>query len=420
MTRLGRTEKPTDSGEKYAKLRSMLQRLIDIGHPYAARMAERGLRPEHLTNRDDLVLFPTTTKYDLLSNYPFGWFARESREIVRVHATSGVTGKPTLVAYTAEDVKMWSENVAWCMGLSGVNEDDIVQVSFGYGLFTGGFGVHDGASLLGAMVVPISGGFTDRQISVMRDIGATVLACTPSYALRIAERMESDDAGGIKLRLGFFGGEAWSDELRTYLERVLGIVAVDMYGLGEAMGPGVSAECGERNGLHISDDFIAEVVDPKTLERTEDGETGELVLTSWNRQAFPVIRYRTRDITSLNTDPCPCGEPAPRMARVSGRSDDMLIFRGVDVFPKQIESAVAGVPGLTANFHITVRKEKGVQDLKITCERSPDSKPEDEDATRQFLEKSIKNSTGVSIPFEIVEPGGVARSDGKAIRVLKK
>ncbi|MDR1136865.1 MAG: phenylacetate--CoA ligase [Synergistaceae bacterium] len=420
MTRLNRNEKLAGSEEKYASLRSLLRYLIDAGHPYAARMAERGLRPEHVGNYEDLALLPTTTKYDLLSNYPFGWFAREQREIVRVHATSGATGKPVLVAYTAADVRMWRENMAWCMGLSGVNETDIVQVSYGYGLFTGGFGAHDGASLLGAMVVPVSGGFTDRQISIMKDLGTTVLACTPSCALGMAESMEGKDTEGIKLRLGFFGAEAWSDELRVYLERRLGIKALDMYGLAEAMGPGVSVECMERNGLHISDDFIAEIVDPKTLERVEEGETGELVLTSWNRQAFPVVRYRTRDITSLLTEPCLCGEPTPKMARVHGRSDDMLVFHGVNVFPKRIEAAVAGVPGLTANFYITVRKERGLQNLKITCERSAESKPEDRETMEKSLEKSIKNSTGVSIPFEIVEPGSVPRIDGKAIRVLKK
>ncbi|MDR2779892.1 MAG: phenylacetate--CoA ligase [Synergistaceae bacterium] len=420
MTRLNRNERLADSGEKYVKLRSLLQHLIDIGHPYAARMAERGLRPEHLGNREDLASFPTTTKYDLLSGYPFGWFAREKRDIVRIHATSGATGKPALIAYTADDVRMWSENMAWCMGLSGVCENDVVQVSYGYGLFTGGFGVHDGAGVLGAMVVPISGGFTDRQIAIMKDIGATVLACTPSYALRIAENLEGRDTDGIKLRLGFFGAEAWSDELRAFLERALGIKALDMYGLGEAMGPGVSAECLEQNGLHISDDFIAEVVDPATLERVDDGEEGELVLTSWNRQAFPVIRYRTRDLASLLTEPCPCGEPTPRMSRVRGRSDDMLIFRGINVFPKQIEAAILGVSGLTANFRITVCKTRGLQDLSIVCERSAESKPEDIDAMTRALKKSISNSTGASIPFEIAEPGSVPRLDGKSSRILKK
>jgi phenylacetate-CoA ligase len=420
MTRLNRTDRLTEPEEKYEKLRSALRRLIDIGHPYAARMAERGLRPEHLKNGEDLAMFPTTTKYDLLSNYPFGWFAGERKDIVRVHATGGVTGKPVLVAYTAEDVRMWSENMAWCMGLSGVNADDVVQVSYGYGLFTGGFGVHDGASLLGAMVVPISGGFTDRQISIMKDLGTTVLACTPSYALRIAERLEGKDTDGIKLRLGFFGAEAWSDELRRFLESRLGVKALDMYGLSEAMGPGVSAECWEQNGLHISDDFIAEVVDPNTLERVEDGVEGELVLTSWNRRAFPVIRYRTRDLASLMTRPCPCGDPTPRMSRVRGRSDDILIYRGVNVLPGQIEAAVAAVPGLSVNFRITVWKGKGLQNLKISCERSPESGPENNDTLGKALEKSIKNSTGVSIPFEITEPGSIPRSDGKAVRILKK
>jgi phenylacetate-CoA ligase len=353
MTTLRRTDETIGTEEKYERLRELLRHLIDIKHPYAGKMAERDLRPEHIKNYDDLELLPTTTKYDLLNNYPRGWFAREVGEVVRIQATSGITGKPTLVAYTEGDIRMWGENMAWCMGLSGVNENDIVQVSFGYGLFTGGLGYHDGAGLLGAMVVPVSGGYTDRQISLMKDLGTTVLTCTPSYALRIAEGIAEKGREGIKLRLGYFGAEAWSDELRAVLEASLGIKALDLYGLSEAMGPGVSAECLEQNGLHISDDFIAEVLDPKTLERAGEDVEGELVLTTWRKEAFPVIRYRTRDLTSITSAPCPCGEPTPRMSRIRGRSDDMLIYHGVNIFPTQVEAAVCSVPGLTANFQIT-------------------------------------------------------------------
>ena len=313
MTRLRREDGLTDDGEKYGCLRAILQDLIDAGHPYAKRMAERGVRPEHIKNYADLSILPTTTKYDILNNYPKGWFARDDSDIVRIQASSGVTGKPAFVAYTAGDIRMWGENMAWCMGLSGVNENDIVHVAFGYGLFTGGFGAHDGAGLLGAMVVPMSGGHTDRQISIMKDLGATVLACTPSYAIRIAEALDGHGRGGLSLRLGFFGAETWSEELRRSIEERLGLKALDMYGLSEAMGPGVSVECRRQDGLHISDDFIAEVVDPDTLERVDYGQVGELVITAWNKEAFPVVRYRTRDLTSLIDIPCPCGEPTPRM-----------------------------------------------------------------------------------------------------------
>ena len=420
MTRLRRSDELAGTEEKYGRLRELLRYLADIKHPYAGKMAERGVRPEHINNYGDLELLPTTTKYDLLNNYPRGWFARDAKEIVRIHATSGVTGKPTLVAYTEDDVRMWTENMAWCVGLSGVGEEDIFQVSFGYGLFTGGLGYHDGAALLGAMVVPVSGGFTDRQISIMKDIGTTVLACTPSYALRIAERIAETGREGIKLRLGFFGAEAWSEELRAVLETSLGIKALDLYGLSEAMGPGVSAECLEQNGLHISDDFIAEVLDPRALERVGEGEEGELVLTSWRKEAFPVIRYRTRDLTSITNAPCPCGEPTPRMSRVQGRSDDMMIYHGVNIFPSQVEAALCSVPGLTANFQITTWRERGLEELNFVCERAPDSQSADVSELERKLAHTIKNSIGVSVPFTIAEPGAIPRTDGKAVRIVRK
>jgi phenylacetate-CoA ligase len=419
MTRLYKTEELACQEEKYAGLRAILKHMVEIGHPYAVRMAKHGVRPEHINNYDDLALLPTTTKYDLLENYPTGWLARDRKDVTRIHATSGTTGKPTVVAYTAGDVEMWARNMAWCMGLSGVDENDVVQVAYGYGLFTGGLGAHDGASLLGAMVVPASGGFTERQISLMRDLGSTVLACTPSYALRIAEVIEEKGYDGIKLRLGFFGAEAWSDELRVALEERLGIKALDIYGLSEAMGPGVAVECPEQNGLHLSDDFIAEIVDPDTLEPVEDGADGELVLTSWTKQAYPVIRYRTRDLTRLMNDRCPCGEPTPRMARVRGRSDDMLILHGVNVFPSQIESAICSVPGLTPNYQITAWRENGIQNMSLVCERTPESSAADLPEMEKNTVKSLKQIIGVTIPLKILEPGTIPRSEGKAVHILK-
>jgi phenylacetate-CoA ligase len=324
------------------------------------------------------------------------------------------------VAFTAADVEMWARTLAWCRSLSGVNENDVVQISFSYGLFTGGLGYHDGAALLGAVIVPVSGGFTDRQIALMKDLGTTVLACTPSYALRIAEGLEEKGREGVSLRLGFFGAEAWSDELRSMLETSLGIKAIDVYGLSEAMGPGVSAECLEQNGLHISDDFIAQILDPKTLEPVEDGGEGELVLTSWRKSAFPVIRYRTRDLTRLMLDECPCGEPTPRMGRVRGRSDDMLIFHGVNVFPSQVESAVCGVTGLTPNYQIVAWKERGLQNISIECERSSETSKKDLPRLEKELSKSIKQAIGVTIPIEILDTGSITRRDNKAVRILKK
>jgi phenylacetate-CoA ligase len=420
MTRLRREDRLTDGGEKYGRLRALLQNLINAGHPYAKRMAERGIRPEHIKSYGDLALLPTTTKYDILNNYPKGWFAREDRDIIRVQSSGGATGKPVFAAYTAGDVGMWRENMAWCMGLAGVNENDVVHVAFGYGLCTGGFGAHDGAGALGAMVVPVSGGHTDRQISIMKDLGATVLACTPSYAIRIAEALDEHGREGLSLRLGFFGAEAWSDELRSSLEKRLGLKAIDLYGLSEAMGPGVSVECPRREGLHISDDFIAEVLDPDTLERLDEGSVGELVITAWNKEAFPVIRYRTRDLTSLTYAPCPCGEPTPRMARVRGRSDDMLILDGTGVFPTQIEAAVCGVPGLTPHFQITLRRERGLRTIDVICERARDTTPGDVARMRDELTDSIKRNIGVTFPFEIVEPGTIPRSHGASVRRLRK
>jgi phenylacetate-CoA ligase len=414
------SDKLADAEAKYERLRSILRHIVETRHPYAKRMEERGIRPEHVKGERDLSLLPTTTKYDLLNDYPLGWLARDKSEVVCIHATSGATGKPTIVAYTADDIRMWTGNMAWCMNLAGVNENDVVQVSYVYGLFTGGFGAHYGADALGAMVVPVSGGFTDRQISLMKDLGTTVLTCTPSYALRIAEGIEKKGAEGVSLRLGIFGAEAWSGELRNSLQSRLGIKALDIYGLSEAMGPGVSVECPEQNGLHISDDFIAQIVDPKTLAPVEDGGEGELVLTSWTKQAYPLIRYRTRDLTCLIPGVCPCGEPTPRMSRVLGRSDDMLVLHGVNIFPLQVEAAICSVPGLTPNYQISVWRENGVQNVILSCERTPESRPEDVSEMEKNLAKEIKQSIGVTIPFEILAPESIPRSENKAVHILKK
>lgn len=419
-SRMTKSEKLVDDGMKYEQLRSILETLVERNHPYAGKMREHGVRPEHIRNCGDLSLLPCTTKKDLLDNYPTGWLACDKNEVVRIHATSGTTGRPTIVAYTANDIESWSRNIAWCMDLAGIDKKDVVQVAYGYGLFTGGLGLHYGAEYAGATVIPASGGFTDRQVSLMRDLGTTVLACTPSYALRLAEAIEESGDRPLSLRVGIFGAEAWSEELRYALEARLGITALDIYGLSEAMGPGVGMECLRQEGLHISDDFIPQIVDPDTLEALPEGESGELVLTSWRKEAYPVIRYRTRDLTKLSADVCSCGDPTPRIARVCGRSDDMLIVSGVNVFPSQIESAICKVPGLTPNYQITAWRENGVQKMSLACERTPDSDPAAMREMEKTASKCIKQDVGVTIPFRIMEPGSIPRSEGKAVRILKK
>ena len=420
MSRVTKSERLTDNEAKYQGLRKILSDLVERNHPYAKRMREQGVKPEHIRTYGDLCLLPCTTKKDLLDNYPTGWLARDKKEVVRIHATSGTTGRPTIVAYTAGDIESWSQNIAWCMNLAGVDEEDVVQVAYGYGLFTGGLGLHYGAEYAGATVIPASGGFTDRQVSLMNDLGTTVLACTPSYALRLAEVIEQSGDRPSALRVGIFGAEAWSEELRYALEARLGITALDIYGLSEAMGPGVGMECLEQEGLHISDDFISQIVDPDTLAVLPEGKTGELVLTSWRKEAYPVIRYRTRDLTSLTTAPCACGDPTPRIARVRGRSDDMLILNGVNVFPAQIEAAICKVPGLTPNYQITAWRENGIQKMSLTCERNAESDSADIHEMEKAAAKSIKQDVGVTIPFSIMEPGTLPRSEGKAVRILKR
>ena len=420
-SRINRTEGINIHEEalKYEGLRNILMELVRRDHPYAKKMKELGVRPEHIKGYEDLSLLPYTTKQDLLEIYPTGWLAREKSEVVRIHATSGTTGRPTIVAYTANDIESWTNSMIWCLDLAGVGRDDIVQIAYGYGLFTGGLGLHYGAEKVGATVIPASGGFTDRQISLIKDLGTTVLACTPSYALRLAEALESDCEPATTLRLGIFGAEAWSEELRTAIERRLGITALDIYGLSEAMGPGVAMECVYQNGLHVSNDFIPQVVNPDTLREVPDGETGELVLTSWKKEAYPVIRYRTRDLTCITKTHCSCGDCTPRIDRISGRSDDMLIVSGVNVFPSQIEAAICKIAGLTPNYQITTWKERGVQKISLACERATDSSSDDIQGLVREASKYLKQALGITVPFKIMEPGTLPRSEGKAVRIVK-
>jgi len=381
--------------------------------------------PSQIKTVDDLKRLPFTYKEDLRDNYPFGLFTLPLHEVVRIHASSGTTGKPTVVGYTRRDIETWAMLMARTLSCAGVQKGDVVQNAYGYGLFTGGLGFHYGSERLGATVIPISGGNTKRQIMLMEDFGSTVLTCTPSYALTIAEAM--DEMGvtedRLKLRIGIFGAEPWSQNMRQQVENKLGIDAVDIYGLSEVIGPGVSVECIEaKNGLHIFEDhFIPEIIDPATEESLPFGEEGELVFTTVTKEAFPVIRYRTRDITRLHHEPCRCGRTHVRMERVTGRTDDMLIIRGVNLFPSQIESLLMNIDGLEPHYQIVVRREGTLDTMEVRIEVN-ESVFSDEIKNLEALEKRVehecKETLGVAAKIKLVEPKTLQRFEGKAQRVV--
>jgi phenylacetate-CoA ligase len=375
----------------------------------------------------DLRHLPFTTKIDLRDNYPFGLFAVPMEQVVRIHASSGTTGKPTVVGYTRRDINTWAELMARSLAAAGAHKNDIIHNAYGYGLFTGGLGVHYGAEKLGASVIPISGGNSKRQIVIMQDFGSTVLTCTPSYALFLAETAEEMgvDFKKLKLKVGIFGAEPWSERMRDEIERKLGIQAIDIYGLSEVIGPGVSIECIEaKRGLHIFEDhFIAEIIDPQTKEVLPYGQKGELVFTTVTKEAFPLIRYRTRDISVLYPEPCKCGRTHVRMERVSGRSDDMLIIRGVNVFPSQIESVLMNIEGVEPHYLLFVDRQGNLDTLDLQVEVN-EKVFSDEVKNLQSLgrriEKEIKDLLGVSVGVKLVEPKTIQRSEGKAQRVIDK
>lgn len=410
---------------KIARIRYTLEKMVERGHPYAQKMKEAGVRPEHIKSVADMPLLPFTTKQDLQEHYPLGWLNVDRKHVVRFHATSGTTGNPTVVCYTAGDVQMWAECASWSLGLAGLDEWDTLQVSYGYGLFTGGLGAHYGGERRGCAVIPASGGNTERQVRMIKELGVTALACTPSYAMRIAEAWDDIDPGrfkngGTKLKVGIFGAEAWSEGLRSRIEEKMGIKALDIYGLSEAMGPGVAMECVNQSGLHIADKcFLPEIIDPASLQNVEDGEIGELVLTSIKKEAYPIIRYRTRDRTRILSGQCGCGDPSVRIDRIDGRTDDMLIIRGVNVFPAQVEQAICRVQGLASTFIIDTWKNEGMDDLIITCERSSEYGAEQNENIRKEVVKRLKDGTGVNMNVTIVEPNTLPRSEGKAVRVRK-
>lgn len=391
---------------------------------FRKRMDEAGLKPSDIKGVEDLHKLPFSYKKDLRDYYPFGLFAEPMKNIVRTHASSGTTGKRIVVGYTRNDIDMWADCVARMLRGIGVGEGDIVQISFGYGLFTGGFGAHAGAEKVGATVVPMSTGNTSLQIQTMIDFGVTVLFCTPSYALYLAEEIERMGVKDkLKLKVGVFGAEPWTDNMRKDIEKGLGIKAYDIYGLSEVMGPGVACECEMQSGMHIREDnFIVEIIDPDTGEVLPEGATGELVFTSLTKEAFPVIRYRTRDICSLIPEPCKCGCTHIRMHKPSGRSDDMLIIRGVNVFPSQIEEVLLN-QGYKANYQIIVDRVNNTDTFEVLVEMTNETFS-DSLAQISNMEKSLvsamKTMLGIQPKVRLVTPKSIVRSEGKAVRVIDK
>jgi phenylacetate-CoA ligase len=405
-----------------ARLRKTLRHAYDNVPHMRRRFAETGVTPDHLKTLADIRHFPFTGKADLRDNYPFDLFAVPRDEIVRVHASSGTTGKPIVVGYTAADIRVWADLMARSLVGAGVTRRDIVHIAYGYGLFTGGLGAHYGAETLGCMVVPVSGGMTERQVTLMRDFGANVLCCTPSYALNIAEVAEASGIprGALALRVGVFGAEPWSEAMRHELQSRLGLQAIDIYGLSEILGPGVACECTEQAGLHgWEDHFLFEVVDPKTLEPLPLGETGELVITTLSKVALPMVRYRTRDITRLTDEPCACGRSHVRIMRVTGRDDDMMIIRGINVYPSQVESVLVGLPGIAPHYQIVLTREQALDQMAVEVEIAPDA-PRDDAARARIardVQHRIKSTIGISCRVAAMLPGEVPRSQGKAVRV---
>ncbi len=391
---------------------------------YRAKMQEKGLVPGDIKSVKDLSKLPFTEKTDLRDNYPFGMFTVPMSEIVRVHASSGTTGKPTVVGYTRNDLNMWSEVVTRTLCMAGVGQDDIVQIAYGYGLFTGGLGMHYGTENLGATVIPISGGNTQKQLQLMQDFGSSVIACTPSYALFLAEVMKDNniDPESLKLRVGIFGAEPWSENMRKEIEAKLKIKAIDIYGLSEVVGPGVSCECEEQAGMHINEDhFIPEIIHPETLEPMPPGEIGELVFTTVTKEGIPIIRYRTHDLTRLIYDKCKCGRTLVRMEKCMGRSDDMLIIRGVNVFPSQIESVLLEMSETEPHYLLIVEREGTLDVLKVMIEVQEQFFSDEIHKLEELknkIKQNIQNTLGISVAVKLVEPKTIERTAGKSKRVI--
>ena len=407
------------------RLQHLVARVYKTVAPYREKMDAAGVKPEDIQSLDDLAKLPFTVKEDLRENYPFGLFTVPMDQVVRVHASSGTTGKPTVVGYTKKDIELWANLMARALTLAGATARDMVHNAYGYGLFTGGLGAHYGTERLGATVIPVSGGNTKRQITIMQDFKPTVLLATPSYALNLAETMETVgvDPKSLSLRVGVFGAEPWSENMRDEVERKLNIKAVDIYGLSEVMGPGVAMQCLEgEKGMHIFEDhFLPEIIDPDTGEVLPPGDKGELVFTTLTKEAFPIIRYRTKDISRLIYDTCKCGRTLVRMEKVTGRTDDMLIIRGVNVFPSQIEHVLMGTEGVEPHYRIVVNREGNMDTMSVEVEVSDDIFSDEiktlENLTKR-IQMDIKDMLGVTCKVKLVEPKTIQRSEGKAQRVI--
>jgi len=406
------------------RLQSVLKTVNGNVPFYREQFKGKGIRPQDIRSLGDLTKIPFTTKADLQAGYPYGMFAVPMREVVRVHSSSGTTGQPTVVGYTKNDLDRWAELIARLVTAGGVTKDDIVQIAFGYGLFTGGFGLHYGAERVGATVVPVSSGNTQRQIMVMKDFGSTAIVCTPSYALYLAEAIAEKgiNRNELSLRVGLFGAEPWSENMRKEIESRLSISATDNYGLSEVMGPGVSMECDFKRGMHISEDhFIPEIIEPETGEVLLPGSTGELVLTTLTKEAIPLVRYRTRDITSLIAEPCACGRSFVRMTKPTGRTDDMLIIRGVNVFPSQIETVLMEMEETEPHYRLILTRDGALDDLEVQVEVNEKFFSDEMRVMRAIEDKireNIRSLLGLSVKVKLVEPKTIERSEGKAKRVM--
>ena len=393
---------------------------------FRSRMDERGLGPDCIKSLDDLAKLPFMIKTDLRDTYPFGLFAVPQSEIVRLHASSGTTGKPIVVAYTQDDLDVWAEVMKRSFASCGLSKKDIIQVSYGYGLFTGGLGAHYGAEALGATVVPASGGNTKRQVMLIRDFGVTAVCCTPSYFLHLIEEGRKDgiDLRELPVRVGVFGAEPWTAGMRQRIEDEAGIKAFDIYGLSEIIGPGVAIECSEHNGLHIFEDhFYPEIIDPDTGKVLPDGETGELVLTTLSKFAMPMIRYRTRDLTRIISEPCACGRTLRRIDRIASRSDDMFIIRGVNVFPSQIETALLSVKGTSPHYNIILYTENGMDNIEVDVEINEEifsDKVRSLESLQVEITRAIESLIGLRVKVKLVAPQLIQRSEGKAKRVFDR
>ncbi len=410
-----------------SRLQETIRRVYSHVPMYRERMQERGLTPEDIKTLDDLRRLPFTQKTDLRDHYPYGLFASPHEEIVRIHASSGTTGKPIVAGYTAHDLQVWSEVVARCLYCAHVDNTDTVQVAYGYGLFTGGLGLHYGVERVGSKVVPISAGNTQRQLMLMEDLGTTAIACTPSYALMLGETLRDQgfDLARLQLRTGIFGAEPWTEAMRSQIEEYLNIKALDIYGLTETIGPGVGMECMEgHHGLHIWEDhFIIEVLNPDTEEPVPDGEIGELCITTITKEGMPTIRYRTHDLTAIIPEPCPCGRTHRRIQRLRGRTDDMLIIRGVNVFPSQVESAILNVPGIAPHYLLVVDRINNLDVLEVQVELSPELVSDEVREIEELagrVRKAIEQVLGLGVKLRLMEPGSIERSEGKSKRTIDR